>query len=357
MDQDLPKPAKYLVHMPGVDGPIWRVRLVVSRVVWCFIEASKTQIFRRIDFWSFGVLLYVMCASSMFLRIFRIFDSPNWQSFMTCDRLCGRLPFEIEGTSRSQLHVDVRVSFGGFSLAKTQHGRLKFFSSRSRLWKQLNLNLQYCSMEKSWRRSGYQADYTWTIEPSRRWHLRSIAPSLSRVCNVMRKSQGLAKIIWGSKGYGVRDLSWEMLANDVLNPVPMDIFWFCPCLHIRKLHPMQTCGSVCVLHFCRDVRLTWTVLLAKERKTKVESDIQKAVTAFLETATCTVMNILIFLWWGSKRFVTGACSSKSSCSFVFQQFCSWDDWPYYMRKGLLCVDPADRLNESGAICALSHGIR
>lgn len=25
-------------------------------------------------------------------------------------------------------------------------------------------------------------------------------------------------------------------------------------------------GSVCVLHFCRDVRLTWTVLLAKERR-------------------------------------------------------------------------------------------
>ena len=29
---------------------------------------------------------------------------------------------------------------------------------------------------------------------------------------------------------------------------------------------------------------------------------KKAVTAFLETATCTVTNILIFLWWGSKRF-------------------------------------------------------
>lgn len=73
MDKNLPKPAKYLVHMPGVDGPIWRVRLVVCRVVWCFIEASKTQIFRRIDFWSFGVLLYVMCASLMFLWFFRIF--------------------------------------------------------------------------------------------------------------------------------------------------------------------------------------------------------------------------------------------------------------------------------------------
>lgn len=73
MDKNLPKPAKYLVHMPGVDGPIWRVRLVVSRVVWCFIEASKTQIFRRIDFWSFGVLLYVMCGASLSIYHLRCF--------------------------------------------------------------------------------------------------------------------------------------------------------------------------------------------------------------------------------------------------------------------------------------------
>ncbi len=30
--KQLGKAVKYLVHMPGVDGPIWRVRLVVSRV-------------------------------------------------------------------------------------------------------------------------------------------------------------------------------------------------------------------------------------------------------------------------------------------------------------------------------------
>jgi len=93
-------------------------------------------------------------SSSMFLRIFRIFDSPNWQKFTNSDRLCGRLPFEIEGTSRSQLHVDVRVSFGGVSLAKTQHRRLKFFSSRSRLW----INRIWISSTVRWKKAGGVAD-------------------------------------------------------------------------------------------------------------------------------------------------------------------------------------------------------
>ena len=97
------------------------------------------------------------------LRHVRLFDvSSNISNlrftkltkFMTCDRLCGRLPFEIEGTSRSQLHVDVRVSFGGFSLAKTQHGRLKFFSSRSRLWN----NWIWISSTVRWKKAGGVAD-------------------------------------------------------------------------------------------------------------------------------------------------------------------------------------------------------
>ena len=70
------------------------------------------------------MLLYVMCAvdvvpfvgSSIHLRFTNLLRTAN--------RLCGRLPFEIEGTSRSQLHVDANLklsSFRDFSLGKTQH--------------------------------------------------------------------------------------------------------------------------------------------------------------------------------------------------------------------------------------------
>ena len=156
--KQLGKAVKYLVHMPGVDGPIWRVRLVVSDVATFhqirLIKSKRRRGRRGQADW----LLELWGAPLRHVRRWDLRWIHKWFTHLwTANRLCGRLPFEIEGTSRSQLHVDANLklsSFRDFSLGKTQHWKLKFFSSRSHLW----INRIWISDDVEWEKAGGVAD-------------------------------------------------------------------------------------------------------------------------------------------------------------------------------------------------------